>query len=280
MDSLNDELCPAAQVDTAEFFFPGEGLSALLVHGLTGTPYEMRYLGERLAGAGIRALGVRLSGHGNGPEELAAATHNDWYGSVVAGLERLRSFGDPTVVIGLSAGAVLGSRLAADHAQAVAGLVMLSPAFVLPFWTRLALRVLKPFDRLAEQVFLRRPSSDIHDGAAREVHPGTRLMPLSAAINLTELSSLTRPKLAKVVQPTLVIHSLSDHVCPYRPNIRLLNRRLGSNYKRTVSLTESFHVISVDDERDRVAREILEFIRGISSVHGMSHSLDSTMAAP
>jgi len=39
-------------VDTNEFFFPGRGLSALLIHGLTGTPYEMRFLGERLAGAG------------------------------------------------------------------------------------------------------------------------------------------------------------------------------------------------------------------------------------
>ena len=36
-------------VDKNEFFFPGEGVSALLVHGLSGTPYEMRWLGEQLA---------------------------------------------------------------------------------------------------------------------------------------------------------------------------------------------------------------------------------------
>ena len=48
-------------------------LSALLVHGLTGTPYEMRYLGERLAAQGIRVRGVRLAGHATAPEDLGKA---------------------------------------------------------------------------------------------------------------------------------------------------------------------------------------------------------------
>src|SRR5256712_6165995 len=116
-------------VDTNEFFLPGSGLSALLIHGLTGTPYEMRYLGEQLAAAGIRVHAVRLAGHAGAPEELGAATHTHWYESVVDGFERLRAYGDPNVVIGLSLGAVLAARLAVDQREAVAGVVMLSPAF-------------------------------------------------------------------------------------------------------------------------------------------------------
>jgi carboxylesterase len=56
-----------AAVDINEFFFPGEGVSALLVHGLTGTPYEMRYLGERLTARGVRVRGVKLAGHASAP---------------------------------------------------------------------------------------------------------------------------------------------------------------------------------------------------------------------
>ncbi len=52
-----------ARADTSEFFFPGSGVSALLIHGLTGTPYEMRFPGEQLASAGVRVCGVRLAGH-------------------------------------------------------------------------------------------------------------------------------------------------------------------------------------------------------------------------
>src|SRR5271155_890263 len=118
-------------VDTNDFFFPGRGLSALLIHGLTGTPYEMRFLGERLADAGVRVCGVKLAGHAVAAEELGATNNNNWYQSVVDGFERLRQFGDPIVVIGQSAGALLASRLTLDQSDAIAGLVLLAPAFFL-----------------------------------------------------------------------------------------------------------------------------------------------------
>src|SRR5260370_36324799 len=84
----------AAGVDTQEFFLPGAGVSALLIHGLTGTPYEMRYLGERLAAHGVRVRGVKLAGHAGTPGELGATGYGNWYESVVNGLEELRQYGE------------------------------------------------------------------------------------------------------------------------------------------------------------------------------------------
>ena len=55
----SDDAPDPPDVDRGEFFFPGSGLSVLLIHGLTGTPYEMRYLGERLAATGLRVHGMR-----------------------------------------------------------------------------------------------------------------------------------------------------------------------------------------------------------------------------
>src|SRR5271169_775574 len=100
--SPQDEPPPRTNVDTSEFFFDGSGLSALLIHGLTGTPYEMRYLGEQMAAAGFRVRGVRLAGHASAPEELGQATEENWYESVVRGFEELRAYGDPNIVVGLS----------------------------------------------------------------------------------------------------------------------------------------------------------------------------------
>src|SRR5271157_3557927 len=128
-DSAGDAARNQAGVDTHEFFLPGAGVSALLIHGLTGTPYEMRYLGERLAARGVRVRGVRLAGHAGTPEELGSAGYDNWYESVVSGLEELRQFGEPNVVVGLSAGAVLAARLAADQGESVAGLSMLEQGF-------------------------------------------------------------------------------------------------------------------------------------------------------
>jgi carboxylesterase len=275
MNQSDDDSGPLP-VDTREFFLPGSGLSALLIHGLTGTPYEMRLLGERLAAAGVRVQGVRLAGHGGAPEELGEVTHANWYESVVEGFEHLRAYGEPNVVIGLSMGAVLAARLAIDQREAVSAVVMLSPAFYLPLWIRAILRLLRPAINLADPIYIRQHnSSDIHDAAARQVHPTTRLIPLRAALNLIELSDQVRIRLPELIQPTLVIHSRHDHTCPFDKNTEFLMKHLGSSTKRLVALDESFHVITVDSERERVVQETLDFIlpfRRLDSVRAMARA--------
>jgi len=272
MDPAEDEP-HSPQPNTREFFLPGEGLSVLLIHGLTGTPYEMRYLGQQLADAGMRVAGVRLAGHAGAPEELASVTHANWYESVVEGFERVRAYGDPNVVVGLSMGALLAARLALDQPEAVAGLAMLSPAFFLPTSARLLLRSLRPTARFADQLFLYRSGgSDIHDAAARSTHPGSRLMPLSAALQLIELSDYVRPRMSSLEQPALLIHGRKDHVCPFAKNVEFIRSRLGSKLRRFVPLEESFHVITVDSERERVAREVVEFADSFRIVDGVKSS--------
>jgi len=260
MQQSDDDPHPPSP-DTGEFFLPGSGLSALLIHGLSGTPYEMRYLGERLAASGVRVLGVRLKGHAGAPEDLGATNHSNWYESAVDGFERLRQFGDPNVVVGLSMGAMLATRLAIDQREAVAGVVMLAPAFFLPAPIRVALRLMRPARAWGDRIYFHKAAgSDIHDHAARSIHPGTRLMPLGAALNLIDLSDRIRPRLGEVVQPALVMHSRLDHTCPFDRNMDFVMRRLGSADKRAVVLEESYHVIPVDSERDRVAQETLDFV--------------------
>ena len=262
--SDSDEPPPlsSAAVDQHDFFFPGDSVSALLIHGLTGTPYEMRYVGEQLAARGVRVRGVRLAGHADTPEALGAAAYDNWYESVVNGLEELRHYGEPIVVVGLSMGAVLSARLAADQGESISGLVMLAPAFFLPVSTTLVLKSLRGvLGSLIDSIYLYNPrDSDIHDAAARSVHPSVHLMPLSAPLKLLDLSTLVRPMLPKITQPALVIHARRDHTCPMRRNLTYVMRHLGSVEKRAIELGESYHVITVDSEKDFVAGEVTEFV--------------------
>jgi carboxylesterase len=259
MDKSDDDP-DQSHVDTNEFLFDGAGLSALLIHGLTGTPYEMRFLGQRMAAAGFRAHGVKLAGHAGCPEALGAVTYANWSESVIDGFERLRGYGDPIVVVGLSMGAVLGARLAIEQGEALSAVVMLAPAFFLPLPTRIALRVIHPAARLANLIYLHKSGgSEIHDSAARRIHPGNRLLPLKAALNLIELNDYVRPKLGEIDQPALLIHARKDKTCPFDKNTRFVMRNLGSSRKRLVALDESYHVITVDSEKERVAREVVEF---------------------
>jgi carboxylesterase len=257
MASPDDPPLPAAAL--TDFSLPGQGLSALLIHGLTGTPYEMRFLGAQLAAGGIRVHGVKLAGHAGGPEELGATTHQNWYESVIAGFERLRTYGDPIVVAGLSMGALLGTRLAVEQPDEVAALVLLSPAFYIRRPAQFLLRLLSPLDRDDRLYFRAVDGSDIHDASARRVHPGSRLIPLRAALNLLELSAYVRPKVHDLTQPLLLIHGRRDHVCPFDRNTRFVIKH--HSRTRLVALDLSYHVITVDSEKDRVAHETLEFVR-------------------
>ncbi len=260
MSSSDDDPDPGpSTVDTGEFFFPGADVSALLLHGLTGSPYEMRFLGECLAAAGARVCGVKLAGHGGAPEELGATTHRHWYESAIGGLERLREFGDPIVAIGQSAGAVLAARLAIEQREAVAGLAMLAPAFFLNFWTWTALRLIRGLRPIAGRIYLRSSGPDLRDAAARQIHPCTRLMPLGAALELYQMSASVRPRLGRVTQPALVVHSRQDHVCPLR-NADFVMAHLGSAQKRLLVLEQSFHVVSVDVEKQLIADQVVTFV--------------------
>jgi carboxylesterase len=256
----------SAGVDTNEFFFPGAGVSALLIHGLTGTPYEMRHLGEQLAARGVRVRGVKLAGHAGTPEELGEAGYDNWYESVVNGLEELRQHGEPVVVVGLSMGAVLAARLTADQGAAIAGVTLLAPAFFLPRSQTIMLKGLRGLlGSLVDRIYLYyRGGSDIHDAAAKSVHPTCHLMPLSAPLKLLDLSAVVKPMLSRITQPALVMHAPRDHTCPMRKNVDYVMRHLGSAEKRAVELEESYHVITVDSEKERVVDEVAGFVERFS----------------
>src|ERR1700760_2812451 len=96
----------------AEGFTLGDGPDAcLILHGFTGTPAEVRPIGEALARAGIRSVGPLLPGHGTTPEDLFTTTHGEM---VAAGREALLGLRGARKVYlcGLSAGAGIAVHLA------------------------------------------------------------------------------------------------------------------------------------------------------------------------
>ena len=103
----------AGGVDASPFVLPGNGAAAALcLHGLTGTPYEVRSLGEALSAAGIHAVGPALPGHNETPGKLARTTHVDWLEAARTQLRALRSQHARVFVVGLSMGGLLSLALA------------------------------------------------------------------------------------------------------------------------------------------------------------------------
>lgn len=109
--------------------------SALLLHGLTDSPYSMRSIGELLRSRGLRVVGLRLPGHGTVPAALAEVGRREWAAAVRIAARDVaagRPPGSPFLVVGYSNGAALALSYALDalddpRLPRPDGLVLLSP---------------------------------------------------------------------------------------------------------------------------------------------------------
>ena len=119
---------------------------ALLLHGLTDSPYLMRSLAERLHRHGATALGLRLPGHGTVPGGLLSVRWQDWVAATAYGVDRLRErISDrPLWLVGFSTGAALALHHALDAAHRndppkASGLILMAPAAEVHWVARFAL---------------------------------------------------------------------------------------------------------------------------------------------
>ncbi|MDQ3985721.1 MAG: alpha/beta fold hydrolase [Actinomycetota bacterium] len=241
-------------LEGAEEFELGSGpVGALLVHGFTGSPQGMRALGEYLADNGIAVVGVRLPGHGTTWQELNTKSHEDWTAAVEDGYDRLAAKSEEIFIVGLSFGASLALNFAAKNPHRVKGLVLLA-SWVM---TKDPRRFLAPFIRLVLQS-LPGAGNDIADPEQREIV--YERVPTRAAYSMLKFTKGVRKSLSSVRCPALLIHSHNDHTA-HPDNAPLIHDAIGSTDKEIVWVDGSYHVITVDVDRDEIYRRTLEFIK-------------------
>jgi len=280
--SAADSIC----ITPHEFFLPGLGTAGrtgvLLVHGLTGTPNEMRLLARGLNRAGFSVYAVQLAGHCGAMEDLLGTRWQDWYASVEAGAERLAPRVDRLVVAGLSMGAVLSLALAEERPELVDGVTALSVIFrydgwSMPFYTRLGgvlLPILRALGIGRHRVFMEQPPYGIKDEALRRQVVGRMHAGDSAAAGLPgnpwwsiiEMNALSRrvlSRLSAVRVPCLVVHAREDDVATVE-NARAIVRGVRRAPVELVLLDDSYHMVTVDRQRRTVIRRTVAFVRGIA----------------
>lgn len=248
----------------APFAFTGTGIGTgsevgvLLVHGFTGTPQSMRPWGEYLGAAGLTVTCPLLPGHGTRWRDMARTTWEDWYGAVDAEFERLTDRCEQVFVMGQSMGGTLALRLAEEHGARVAGLVTVNAS----------LRIERREAVLAPLLWPILPSfpgitSDIKAPGVREV--GYDRVPVRAFASLRRLWAVTRPDLHRIVSPLIAYRSIVDHVVEASSGALLLAGVTSAPVEERL-LTNSYHVATLDNEKDRIFEESADFIRTRSAV--------------
>jgi carboxylesterase len=243
--------------DGPEFELPGGPDAVLLLHGLTGSTFEMHVVGERLARAGHRCLAPVMAGHGGLPAGLRGIPYEEWIAQAGRDLTRLDG-ARRVFVVGCSMGALVACALAHARPERIDGLVLLAPAVELQPAGMLG-GVLGRLLGASGVVIPKTSGSDVRDPEMRGMNPTMPGVPLGAVSELVKMQRRVMAILPDVETPALVIQGAKDHTVTMAGALRLAST-IGSGPARVVVLPESYHLVGIDVERDRCAEEVERFI--------------------
>jgi carboxylesterase len=250
----------------ADPFALGDGPDAcLLLHGLTGSPAEMRPVGEALAAAGFRALGPLLPGHGTSPEDLYTTTRADLIAAAESALLSLRG-ARRIFLAGLSVGGLLAIHLAArswvrEGLPDFSALALLAPAIEFAGGTWFFANVLGRLPALP--LILGKGTRDIRGepDEREKVDASYTAIPMRWGAELRLLSREAQKLARRVRAPTLVLHGALDRTISPSGSRKLV-RMLASPRVELRMLPLSGHVLPLDVESAEVCRSIVSFFQG------------------
>lgn len=247
-----NHLMPGAE----PFFSRGGPVGVLLIHGFTGTPNEMRPLGEALQTDGQTVLGIRLPQHGTTPSDMFHAQASDWLQATLDGYQILRDQCDSIFVMGLSMGGALALWLAAHYP--VSGVVAMSTPSQ-PFHQGMdwRARFANWFSLLTPYIPKKpSPATDPIMRAQRVAYP---TYPTRAVTQFRTIIRLGAQALPQVTAPALLAHSRADETIP-PDNLPYIYQHLGSADKELLWLERSGHVITEEAERGLLFDRVLTFV--------------------
>ena len=240
-----------------ELDLPGGPDAALLLHGLTGSTFELFPVARRLRERRVRVLAPLLAGHGGPAQGLVGVPWTEWLAKARRDLARLEG-ARRTLVVGCSTGALLGCALAQELPARVDGLALLAPALELHLQGRLAAALGRvPF--LRERIVPKGNGSDVSDPEMRRRNRCMEGVPLSAVAELAALEGHVARLLPAVKAPALVLQGGHDHTVTLA-GARRLARRIGSGPAELVVLPRSWHLVGIDVERERCADLVAGFL--------------------
>lgn len=246
--------------------------AVLLIHGLTGSPFEMKYPAKRLHKKGFSVRVPCLAGHGTDLADLRKTGWRDWYGTVSEAFYDLKKTHRTVAVAGLCMGAVLALQLAYEAGDEVSALSLLSTTLYYDGWSLPWYKFLLPlafytpakhFYSFREREPFGIKNERIRSLILQGMNDGSIAYPSFPSQCMHELFKLiaaVKKILPEVEAPALLIHSTEDDVSSLR-SAEYVEKNLGSRDIRKVLLTDSYHMVTVDNQKNLVADETAAFFK-------------------
>ena len=254
------------------FFLQGTSdKGVLLVHGLTGSPAEMKFVGKHLNKLGFTVYAPVLAGHCQDRDALIATNYEDWLKTLHKAVDFMRDKVNEIHIAGICVGGCLSLYLASlepriktvtSYSSALNYDGWNTPYYYrfapygipilvkIPFIASLGFEEIYPYgfksDRIRNIVLNNRIEGTLTDVSVKALYEHYCL------------NKALKKALPKIQTPTLLIHAKEDDVAHPR-NAYKIQKLHGGDCKIEL-LYDSHHMIHVDQERHKVAEMTADFI--------------------
>ena len=262
------------------FFEGANGSAVILIHGLTGTPNEMKYVANYLNKKGYTVVCPRLANHGESMQVLKRTSWQELYASMreVFVTGELSEFKGPIFVSGLSMGSLFALLLAEEFKPQVKGVACLAPTLFYDGWNTPLSKLFFPFaytplrhiayfkesppygiknEIIQQRIHKYYSSARLEDMKGAEQY-GYPYFPITLLHQLQLLVKHLTKKLPDMDFPVQLIQAKDDDVASVK-NSKFIYDRISSKTKEIVLLYNSYHVITADQERETVAAKMADF---------------------
>ena len=249
---------------------PGGNHSVLLIHGLTGSPFEMKYLARKLNKAGFTVKGPCLEGHCTTLKNLSKTNWKDWYRSVRESFIEMKKSSDTVSVVGLCMGALLSLHLAYEFGSEVAAVSLISTTlfydgwslpwfkFLLPIAYYTPLRFIYSYSETEPYGIKNKPLRERIVNLMKNDSIAYTKTPAASMHELFKLIREVKKELPAITTPALILHSREDDLTSTK-NPDFVEEKIGSKIVRKIILDDSYHMMTIDNQKDRVAEETIKF---------------------
>jgi carboxylesterase len=249
--------------------------AVLLIHGLQSSPAELLPLAKRLQQAGYTVHMPHIAGYGfaHGDTPRSVTRWQDWHAKAMAEFRALQQQYRTVAVGGLCIGGTLSLSIAAELGDEVAALTLLSTTLWYDGW---AMPWYRPFRYLGyiwpirywytykEREPFGLKNEQLRKWVAREMAHKDASMVGASRLNLPAIQeaermiAVVKKSMSRVAAPAIIIHAVEDEVASPR-SAHYIAENIGSKTVEKIMLHNSYHMITVDNERDHVAAETIRF---------------------
>lgn len=234
-----------------EPFTLGEGGHGVLaLHGFTGSPFEVRALGELLHAAGLTVCAPALAGHATDESDLEGVTVDDYLESADRALRDALVRCERLSIVGLSLGGTIALHLASAHQEVARVVTISAPVFLYP--------MVNASVPLIDQWMpgLRAPANF---AAWQGNVVGYKSASIASVRVLVDLLDRVRKQLSRVRVPLLVVHSNRDLTVP-ASSARAIHEEVSSEEKRLEIVDAGAHLMTVEPNLSLIGEAVVDFL--------------------